>query len=124
MYARDQSVPTSALTVTQVESQDLFISERIAMVIAHPQEYAVMTDKLAKPVGAEKALAQEVVDNIAYALMSEGPVRRGVVFGGWNIHTLTDKAAGHTVDKKAANAFSIRRSVFGQLRLTLFDVAS
>jgi multiple sugar transport system substrate-binding protein len=105
MYVRDQSVPTSALTNTQVENQDLFISEQIAMVIAHPQEYAVMTDKLAKATGPDKALAQEVVDNMVYGLMPEGPVRRAVVFGGSNMHMLTDKTAGHTIDRKAANAF-------------------
>ena len=105
MYVRDQSVPTSALTNTQVENQDLFISQQIAMVISHPSEYAVMVDKLGKATGAEKALAQEVVDNMSYGLMPEGPVRRAVVFGGWNIHMFTDKAAGHTIDRKAANAF-------------------
>jgi multiple sugar transport system substrate-binding protein len=38
-------------------------------------------------------------------LMPEGPTRRAVVFGGSNQHIFTDKAAGHTVDRKAANAF-------------------
>ncbi len=105
MYVRDQSVPTSALTNTQVENQDLFISEQIAMVISHPSEYAVMIDKLGKATGSDKAQAQEVVDNMAYGLMPEGPVRRAVVFGGSNIHLFTDKVAGHTIDRKAANAF-------------------
>jgi len=105
MYVRDQSVPTSALTNTQVENQDLFISQQIAMVIAHPGEYAVMSDKLAKASGADKAVAQEVVDNMAYGLMPEGPVRRAVVFGGSNMHIFTDKTTGRTIDRKAANAF-------------------
>jgi len=105
MYVRDQSVPTSALTNTQVENQDLFISEQIAMMIASPGEYAVMLDKLGKATGSDKALAQEVVDNMAYGLMPEGPVRRAVVFGGSNMHIFADKTTGHTVDRKAANAF-------------------
>ncbi len=105
MYVRDQSVPTSALTNTQVENGDLFISEQIAMVIAHPSEYIGMLDKLSKATGSDKVLAQEVVDNMAYGLMPEGPVRRAVVFGGSNIHMFTDKVAGHTIDRKAANAF-------------------
>lgn len=105
MYVRDQSVPTSALTNTQVENQDLFISEQIAMVISHPSEYAVMNDKLAKATGSDKAVAQEVVENMAYGLIPKGPVRRAVVFGGSNMHIFTDKTAGHTIDRKAANAF-------------------
>jgi multiple sugar transport system substrate-binding protein len=105
MYVRDKSVPTSALTNTQVENQDLFISQQIAMVISHPSEYAVMLDKLGKAGGSDKATAQEVVDNMAYGLMPEGPTRRAVVFGGSNMHIFTDKAAGRTIDRKAANAF-------------------
>ena len=42
MYVRDQSVPTSALTNTQTENQDLFIAGEIAMMISHPSEYAAM----------------------------------------------------------------------------------
>ena len=75
------------------------------MVISHPSEYAVMLDKLGKATGADKVVAQGVVDNMAYGLMPEGPVRRAVVFGGSNIHMFTDKVAGHTIDRKAANAF-------------------
>lgn len=105
MYVRDKSVPTSALTNTQTENGDLFISEQIAMVIVHPSEFATMNDKLAKATGADKALAQEVVDNMAYGLMPKGPVRRAVVFGGSNMHIFGDKYTGHTVDKNAAKAF-------------------
>ncbi len=105
MYVTDQSVPTAALTNTQTENGDLFISEQIAMVISHPTEYALMLDKLAKSTGQDKVVAQEVVDNMAYDLMPEGPVRRAVVFGGWNLHMFNDKATGHPVDRKAANAF-------------------
>ena len=39
MYVRDQSVPTSALTNTQTENQDLFLAGEIAMMISHPSEY-------------------------------------------------------------------------------------
>ncbi len=105
MYVRDKSVPTSALTNTQVENGDLFVSEQIAMVIAHPSEYALMLDKLAKATGQDKQVAQEVVDNMVYGLMPQGPVRRAVVFGGSNIHIFADKFTGHTVDKTAAKAF-------------------
>ena len=44
MYVRDQSVPTSALTNTQIENQDLFIAGEIAMMISHPSEYVAMQD--------------------------------------------------------------------------------
>ena len=101
----DQSVPTSALTNTQVENQDLFISQQIAMVISHPSEYAVMLDKLSKATGQDKVLAQETVDNMAYGLIPEGPARRAVVFGGSNMHIFNQKATGHAVDAKATNAF-------------------
>jgi multiple sugar transport system substrate-binding protein len=74
-------------------------------VISHPSEYAVMLDKLSKATGQDKVVAQETVDNMAYGLIPEGPVRRAVVFGGWNLHMFNDKAAGKTVDRKAANAF-------------------
>ena len=105
MYVRDKSVPTSALTNTQTENGDLFISGQIAMEIAHPSEYAAMLDKAKKATGADKDLADQVVANMAYGLMPAGPVRRAVVFGGSNIHIFNDKYAGHKVDRKAADAF-------------------
>lgn len=105
MYARDKSVPTSALTNTQTENGDLFISGQIAMEISHPSEYAAMIDKANKATGADKAKADEVVSNMAYALMPSGPVRRAVVFGGSNVHILNDSVTGHAVDRKAADAF-------------------
>jgi multiple sugar transport system substrate-binding protein len=105
MYVRDHSVPTSALTNTQTENGDLFISEQIAMVVVHPSEFALMNDKLAKATGADKQVAQEVVENMTYGLMPKGPVRRAVVFGGSNMHIFADKYTGHTVDKTAAKAF-------------------
>src|SRR5438874_2271235 len=105
MYVRDKSVPTSALTNTQTENGDLFISGQIAMEIAHPSEYAAMVDKAKKATGADKDLADQVVENMAYGLIPSGPVRRAVVFGGSNIHIFNDQNAGHQVDRKAADAF-------------------
>lgn len=105
MYVRDKSVPTSALTNTQTENGDLFISGQIAMEIAHPSEYAAMVDKAKKATGSDKDLADQVVANMAYGLIPSGPVRRAVVFGGSNIHIFGDQYAGHAVDRKAADAF-------------------
>jgi multiple sugar transport system substrate-binding protein len=105
MYVRDKSVPTSALTNTQTENGDLFISGQIAMEISHPSEYAAMIDKAGKATGPDKDKANEVVANMAYGLMPSGPVRRAVVFGGSNIHIFGDQYAGHAVDRKAADAF-------------------
>jgi multiple sugar transport system substrate-binding protein len=105
MYVRDKSVPTSALTNTQTENGDLFISGQIAMEISHPSEYAAMIDKAGKATGADKDQADKVVANMAYGLMPSGPVRRAVVFGGSNIHIFNDQYTGHAVDRKAADAF-------------------
>jgi multiple sugar transport system substrate-binding protein len=105
MYVRDKSVPTSALTNTQTENGDLFISGQIAMEIAHPSEYAAMIDKASKATGPDKELADQVVANMAYGLIPAGPVRRAVVFGGSNIHIFSDQNTGHKVDRKAADAF-------------------
>ena len=105
MYVRDKSVPTSALTNTQTENGDLFISGQIAMEISHPSEYAAMIDKANKATGADKDKANEVVANMAYGLIPAGPVRRAVVFGGSNIHIFGDQYTGHPVDRKAADAF-------------------
>ncbi len=104
MYVTDRSVPTSALTNTQVENQDLFISSQIAMMISHPSEYVAMQDRAAKATGSDKELADQIVANMAYTLIPEGPTRRAVVFGGSNIHIFTDEAYGGTVDYDAAKA--------------------
>jgi multiple sugar transport system substrate-binding protein len=104
MYVSDRSVPTSALTNTQTENQDLFIAGQLGMVISHPSEYAVMQKKLASATGDEAALAQTVVDNMAYGLIPAGPVRRSVVFGGSNAHIFTDEAHGGPVNKEGAKA--------------------
>ena len=80
--------PTSALTNTQAENQNPFIAGQLAMMIAHPAEYAKMLDLASKATGADKAVADEVVANMRYGLIPEGPARRAVVFGGSNIHVL------------------------------------
>jgi multiple sugar transport system substrate-binding protein len=105
MYVTDRSVPTSALTNTQTENQDLFIAGQLAMVISHPSEYVTMQTKLAGAQGdEEKAMAQTVVDNMSYGLIPQGPVRRSVVFGGSNAHMFTDKAHGGPVNAEGAKA--------------------
>ena len=104
MYVRDQSVPTSALTNTQTENQDLFIAGEIAMMISHPSEYVAMTDRAAKATGADKELADQIVANMAYGLIPEGPAKRAVVFGGSNAHIFTDAAHGAAVNRDAARA--------------------
>ena len=87
MYVRDKSVPVSALTNTQNENQAPFIAGQLAMMIAHPSEYAKMVDLAGKATGADKAVADEVVANMRYGLIPKGPTgRRAVVFGGSNIH--------------------------------------
>ena len=104
MYVKDRSVPTSALTNTQTENQDLFISGQVAMMISHPSEYVTMQNKLAKTSGDEAVMAQKVVDNMAYGLIPEGPVRRSVVFGGSNAHIFTERAHGGSVNADGAKA--------------------
>lgn len=104
MYVRDKSVPASALTNTQTENFDLYVSGEIAMMISHPSEYAKLLDNASKATGADKEFADELVKNTAYGLIPEGPVRRAVVFGGSNVHIFTDDVTGHTVDLDAAKA--------------------
>ena len=93
MYVRDPSVPTSALTNTQTENQDLFIAGEIAMMISHPSEYAAMQEPAAKATGADKERADQIVANMAYGLIPEGPARRAVVFGGSNAHIFIRRGA-------------------------------
>ncbi len=105
MYVTDRSVPTSALTNTQVENQDLFLTEQIAMMISHPSEYVALQSKLATLTNPEEQQrAQRVVDNMTYTLIPAGPVRRAVVFGGSNAHIFTDAAHGSPVDPNASKA--------------------
>jgi multiple sugar transport system substrate-binding protein len=104
MYVRDKSVPISALTNTQAENQNPFIAGQLAMMIAHPAEYAKMLDLAKKATGADKAVADEVVANMRYGLIPKGPSRRAVVFGGSNIHVLKPEYVDGKFDEKAVKA--------------------
>jgi multiple sugar transport system substrate-binding protein len=104
MYVRDKSVPTSALTNTQAENQAPFIAGQLGMMIAHPAEYAKMVDLASKATGADKAVADEVVANMRYGLIPEGPARRAVVFGGSNIHIFKPEYVDGGLDDMAAKA--------------------
>ena len=104
MYVRDKSVPVSALTNTQNENQDPFISGNLAMMISHPSEYAVMTDKAARLSGDERARADRVVSKMRYGLIPKGPARRAVAFGGWNAHIFKPSVTGGKHDMEAARA--------------------
>lgn len=75
MYVDDKSVPQGALDNTQAENQELFLNEKIAMMIAHPTEYATILTK--KP---------EIAAKMNYVLIPSGPKRRAAVYGGSNIH--------------------------------------
>jgi multiple sugar transport system substrate-binding protein len=105
MYVRDKSVPVSALTNQQSDNQAPFIAGQLAMMISHPSEYARMLDLAGQATGADKAVADEVVANMRYGLIPEGPARRAVVFGGSNIHILkSEYVDGGKVDEPAAKA--------------------
>jgi multiple sugar transport system substrate-binding protein len=104
MYVRDQSVPVSALTNTQAENQGPFIAGQLAMMIAHPSEYAKMVDLAAQATGEDQVIAQTVVENMRYGLIPEGPDRRAVVFGGSNIHIIRDEYVEGGLDEMAARA--------------------
>jgi multiple sugar transport system substrate-binding protein len=104
MYVRDKSVPVSALTNTQNENQSPFIAGQLAMMIAHPAEYAKMADLAGKATGADKSVADAVVANMRYGLIPEGPARRAVVFGGSNIHVLKPEYVDGGTDEMAVKA--------------------
>ncbi len=106
MYVVDKSVPTSALTNTQAENQAPFIAGQLGMMIAHPAEYARMTDLASKATGADKAVADEVVANMRYGLIPAGPDgKRAVVFGGSNIHVVKPEfVEGGKSDEQAVKA--------------------
>ncbi|MBJ6985857.1 extracellular solute-binding protein [Devosia sp. MC521] len=105
MYVTDKSAPTSALTNTQAENQAPFIAGQLAMMIAHPSEYARMVDLSSKATGADKAVADEVIENMRYGLIPEGPARRAVVFGGSNIHVVKPEYVnGGAYDEQAVKA--------------------
>jgi multiple sugar transport system substrate-binding protein len=106
MYVVDKSVPTSALTNTQTENADPFIAGNLGMMISHPSEYAKMLDLAGKATGADKEIADKVVENMRYGLIPEGPARRAVVFGGSNVHVFNpDVVDGGNVDLDAVRAF-------------------
>jgi len=106
MYVRDKSVPVSALTNTQNENQAPFIAGQLAMMIAHPSEYAKMVDLAGKATGADKEVADTVVANMRYGLIPEGPARRAVVFGGSNMHFIKSEYVDGGFDEQAAKAFA------------------
>ncbi len=106
MYVRDKSVPASALTNTQNENQNPFIAGQLAMMIAHPSEYAKMVDLAGKATGADKEVADAVVANMRYGLIPEGPARRAVVFGGSNMHFVNPEYVDGGFDAEAAKAFA------------------
>ena len=112
MYVVDKSVPTSALTNTQGENQAPFIAGKLGMMIAHPAEYAKMTDLASKATGADKAVADEVVANMRYGLLPTGPDgKRAVVFGGSNIHVVKPEyVEGGQSDEMAAKALICMRN--------------
>jgi multiple sugar transport system substrate-binding protein len=106
MYAVDKSVPTSALTNTQAENQAPFIAGQLAMMIAHPAEYARMTDLASQATGSDKEVADAVVANMRYGLIPAGPDgKRAVVFGGSNIHVVKPEfVEGGQSDEQAVKA--------------------
>jgi ABC-type sugar transport system, periplasmic component len=106
MYVRDKSVPASALTNTQNENQAPFIAGQLAMMIAHPAEYAKMVDLAGQATGSDKEVADTVVENMRYGLIPEGPARRAVVFGGSNMHFVEDEYVEGGFDEQAAKAFA------------------
>ncbi|MBV9812681.1 MAG: sugar ABC transporter substrate-binding protein [Acetobacteraceae bacterium] len=106
MYLRDQSTLRSALTNTQTENQDPFVAGQLGMMISHPVEYAVMLDKAKRATGADRAIADKVVENMRYGLIPKGTVRRAVCFGGWNFHIFDPSIVGGGLDLDAAMALA------------------
>ncbi|MSU88473.1 extracellular solute-binding protein [Rhodobacteraceae bacterium 2CG4] len=104
MYVRDKSVPVSALTNTQTENQDPFLANQLAMVIAHPSEYATMLDRASRATGSDKEAAMEVVNNMRYGKIPKGADRRAVVFGGSNVHIFNPDNIDGDLDMEAAKA--------------------
>jgi multiple sugar transport system substrate-binding protein len=105
MYVRDQSVPVGALTNDNSANTDLFFAGNLGMYIAHPAEYAAMVDRAEAATGSEREEAMEVLDNMVYGLIPEGPVRRAVVLGGWNSHIFKEEFTDQPLDWDAVRAF-------------------
>ena len=55
-------------------------------------------------IGRVDGRADQIVANMSYGLIPEGPVRRAVVFGGSNAHIFSDAAHGAPVNRDAARA--------------------
>ena len=106
LYVRDKSVPVSALTNTQTENQDPFLAGQLAMMIAHPSEYANMLDRAGQATGSDKEAAQQVVDNMRYGQIPRGDAGRAVVFGGSNIHFFNPENVGESYDRDSALALA------------------
>jgi multiple sugar transport system substrate-binding protein len=106
MYVRDKSAPTSALTNTNDENMDPFISNQLGMMISHPSSYAVLLDQASRARGEDRKLADAVVENVRYGLIPQGPSRRAVVFGGWNAHIFKPEVVDGELDVDAARAFT------------------
>ena len=104
MYVRDKSVPTSALTNTQNENQDPFLAGQLAMMIAHPSEYAFMLERAKKATGGDKATADGVVSNMRYGFVPRGTARRAIVFGGSNVHIFHPSVVEGGLDVNADKA--------------------
>jgi multiple sugar transport system substrate-binding protein len=64
-----------------------------------------MSDRASKATGADKEIADQVVANMRYGLIPEGPARRAVVFGGSNVHVFNPDVVDGGVDEDAARAF-------------------
>ena len=93
-----------ALTNTQNENQAPFIAGQLAMMIAHPAEYAKMVDLAIQGDRRRQGVADEVVANMRYGLIPKGPTRRAVVFGGSNIHVVKNEYVDGGLDEQAAKA--------------------
>jgi multiple sugar transport system substrate-binding protein len=104
MYVRDRSVPTSALTNTQVQNQDPFIAGQLAMMIAHPTEYSSMVDRAARSTGDDKRIADAVVANMRYGLIPAGPARRAVAFGGSSAQVMKPDLVAGGIDMNGVRA--------------------
>jgi multiple sugar transport system substrate-binding protein len=74
------------------------------MMISHPSEFVAMQELANKATGSDKERADQIIANMAYGLIPEGPARRAVVFGGSNAHIYTDEAHGSPVNGDAARA--------------------
>jgi multiple sugar transport system substrate-binding protein len=75
IYVDDQSTSQAAITNTQTEYTELFMTGQVGMMIVHPSAYETVRLK-----------APQVAEQMDYVLMPNGPARRAVAFGGWSMH--------------------------------------